>query len=406
MKNYNFSRHEATKDFVKNRRNEILTTITLHRLKQSLNRRIKTIESIPKCYPYINESLSLLYELQKDVDNLPFRRSIFDEQVTFVVANKEYEKSLIKKSMPTKYDYEPSTISISDVNMYKEDLQTHIKYITKVKKTCIENNFKKPLVELIDNRIIFLQKQIQDWDNIKTYDVYSHDTDLQLIERTQQIYKENKKFKNFVRESFDYGILNHPRPKSFMSLMNIMAQTDKKILDDLTNNNTEPITNIIQSMVIIEKHAKQGGSKDQLARAMFNLYNTHIFDEREIDEIISRYISDEANFNIRQLASYELFKNPPEWLQKLIDGDKKIMSEKIIIKEESSLKKKILDEKNKIKKQFLRLTFGKKHRMNDECQNEVFEKQFNAYLDGRYNRLDKDINLQEIEKLLNMVKLL
>ena len=187
--------------------------------------------------------------------------------------------------------------------------------------------------------------------------------------------------------------------------MNILSQTDKERLDKRFDNNTEPITNIIQSMVVVEKHARQGGSKDQLARAMYNLYNTHLFDELELNYIISQYISDEANFNIRRLATYQLFKNPPEWLQKLIDGDNKIMTSQIRIKEESNIKKKILLEKEKIKKQFLKLSYGKRYNMNDELQTQVFEKAFNGYIDGTYTRLDKDINLNELDKLLNMVRM-
>ena len=43
--------------------------------------------------------------------------------------------------------------------------------------------------------------------------------------------------------------------------------------------------------------------------------------------------------------------------------------------------------------------------MNDELQTQVFEKAFNGYIDGTYTRLDKDINLNELDKLLNMVRM-
>uniref|UniRef100_A0AAT9J733 ORF34 n=1 Tax=Nitrosopumilaceae spindle-shaped virus TaxID=3065433 RepID=A0AAT9J733_9VIRU len=410
------TQHNNITMYVENKNNEMFTTITLQKLRRGIKRRLGVISKYPKCYKYINIDTILLKRLQGRIDipdgayfqnknKLDFRHSKFDEQVDFVLNNKEFEKSLLRKSTPTKYDLKPSIISLADVEMHKDVLQSHVRYIEKVKKICTELDFKNDLVDVIDRRIILLENHLEKWNDVKTFDSYSDETDLQLLDRTQQIYKENKKFKDLIETAFSYGIFNHPRPKTFMSLMNILSQTDKERLDKRFDNNTEPITNIIQSMVVVEKHAKQGGSKDQLARAMYNLYNTHLFDELELNYIISQYISDEANFNIRRLATYQLFKNPPEWLQKLIDGDNKIMTSQIRIKEESNVKKKILLEKLKIKKQFLKLSYGKRYNMNDELQTQVFEKSFNGYIDGTYTRLDKDINLNELDKLLNMVRM-
>jgi hypothetical protein len=291
----------------------------------------------------------------------------------------------------------------------------------------------------IEKRIPILETHIKKWNSIKTYDNYSDKTDMQLIQRNGAIHKQNVRFKKFLYYAFNNGINDEPC-SSFIELLGKINQMGKSTLDDCLFTETTiidgeenkvqtesgvkinyqitkridtyelkdlwvTITNMLQSMVIVEKHAKHGGDKNQLARAIFNLYNTHIMEHDELTEIISNYIGQHVFFDIRKLSTHELFRNPPEWLKKILGQDGTIMPDEIIRKKESSIKKEIEKEKQNIKKIFLKLTYGKKRNINDPIQSQYFEKSFNDYINGDgFTRLDQNIELKQLDELLNKVR--
>jgi len=432
--------HEKIVRYTQEKLVQVYTIESIEVLKRGISRRLDKLLEF-ESNDLLKESEGILLFLQSNISNLTVRRSNLDTMIESAQELIISDESFVTNLMSRKYDVNPSIFGVADVEVKKDILQGNIVFLEKVLRRLEKAKLEKKLIAKIIKRIPIIKRQIIQWDDIKTYDSYSDKTEIKLIERTEQIYYENGIFKKFLSHAFGMGLFGYVKPKTFMSLMSTLTQVPKKELENYTfdadigkrfpekdektklpilgkvvwvdtfynvklKGSVDAVINMTQSLVIIEKHTKQGGDRDQLARAMYNLYNTHIFEADELTEIILEYIGDDVYYNIKGLATHELFKNPPDWLKNLIGEDGEVMGKKVRIKQESNLKKDIIKEKHQIKKQFLKLNYGKKRNMTDPIQNQIFEKSFNAYLDGNFSRLNKGIDLTILDGLVNSVRAL
>lgn len=373
-----------------------------------------------------SEELFMDIALVKDFDN---------DINAFIIHDSKYDAMIIHagemildesdfiKDHPLKHSYETSFTSIIDVKNNIDSLVIMVSALEYMIK--VLNLVDVKLVKRMKKKVITVNKEIKKWDNVKTYDSYSSIKDIQVIEKTTVINREKGIFKYFVEHAMTDGFPKYGKQDSFIRLLGIVNQIDyeewknytfdvympstkwnkeSKYISGIVVGDIYPIINMLQSMVIIEKHMKDGGEKDQLARAIYNIYNTHLFETDEITYIMERWVGD-FDYNVRLLSSHELFKNPPKWLQDIIGVDGDVMGEKILVKKENQLKKDIEKEKQSIKKQFLKLNYGRRYNVKDPIQLQYFEKSFNNYLDGGYTRLTA-LNLTRLDELINGIKTL
>ena len=65
----------------------------------------------------------------------------------------------------------------------------------------------------------------------------------------------------------------------------------------------------------------------------------------------------------------------------------------------------LVSEKQSIKKQFLKLNYGRRYNVKDPIQLQYFEKSFNNYFYGGYTILTA-LNLTKLDELINGIKTL
>jgi len=373
-----------------------------------------------------SEELFMDIELVKDFDNDLNAFIIHDSKYDTMIVHAEemiLDESDFIKDHPLKHSYETSFTGIIDVKNNIDSLVIMVNALEYMIK--VLNLVDTKLVKRMKKKVITVNKEIKKWDNVKTYDSYSSIKDIQVIEKTTVINREKGIFKYFVEHAMTDGFPKYGKQDSFIRLLGIVNQIDyeewknytfdvympstkwnkeSKYISGIVVGDIYPIINMLQSMVIIEKHMKDGGEKDQLARAIYNIYNTHLFETDEITYIMERWVGN-FDYNVRLLSSHELFKNPPQWLQNIIGVDGDVMEGKILVKKENQLKKDIEKEKQSIKKQFLKLNYGRRYNVKDPIQLQYFEKSFNNYLDGGYTRLTA-LNLTKLDELINGIKTL
>ena len=209
------------------------------------------------------------------------------------------------KDHPLKHSYETSFTGIIDVKNNIDSLVIMVNALEYMIK--VLNLVDTKLVKRMKKKVITVNKEIKKWDNVKTYDSYSSIKDIQVIEKTTVINREKGIFKYFVEHAMTDGFPKYGKQDSFIRLLGIVNQIDyeewknytfdvympstkwnkeSKYISGIVVGDIYPIINMLQSMVIIEKHMKDGGEKDQLARAIYNIYNTHLFETDEITYIM------------------------------------------------------------------------------------------------------------------------
>ena len=360
----------------------------------------------------------------------------FDRDIrTFTIHDSKYDAMMIQAEEmildesdftgdnPTKYSNKTSFISIVDVKNSIDSLTimvSALEYMTRVL-----NVVDAELTKKLRKKVTAVNSEIKKWDSIKTYDSYSDIKDMQLIEKTVITNRDKGVFKYFVEHAMTDGFSKYGKQDSFIRLLGVVNQIDpeewknytfsvympsseifeeSEYASNVVVDDIYPIIDMLQSMVVIEKHMRNGGEKDQLARAIYNIYNTHLFEAKEITYIMERWVGD-FDYNVRMLSSHELFKNPPQWLQDIIGNDGHLMSQNILARKEGQLKKEIEREKQSIKRQFLKLNYGRRYNAKDVAQSQYSEKSFDSYLHRGYTRL-AELDLTRLDELINGIKTL
>ena len=366
--------------------------------------------------------IELVREFDRDIRTFTIHDSKYD---TMMIQAEEMilDESDFTGDHPTKYSNKTSFISIVDVKNSIDSLTIMVSALEYMAR--VLNVVDAELTKKLRKKVKVVNREIKKWDSIKTYDSYSDIKDMQLIEKTVITNRDKGVFKYFVEHAMTDGFSKYGKQDSFIRLLGVVNQIDpeewknytfsvympsSKIFEEpeyasnVVVDDIYPIINMLQSMVVIEKHMRNGGEKDQLARAIYNIYNTHLFEAKEITYIMERWVGD-FDYNVRMLSSHELFKNPPQWLQDIIGKDGHLMSQNILARKEGQLKKEIEREKQSIKRQFLKLNYGRRYNAKDVAQSQYFEKSFDSYLDGGYTRLT-ELDLTRLDELINGIKTL
>lgn len=280
-----------------------------------------------------------------------------------------------------------------------------------IAKPIVLENLDK-LYEKINENIEYAQSLINQWKEVKYIGEFSNETSLVYTGFRGNAWYDAP-LKEFLRETVGRVFVVKKESilvndmKSLLKLLNTLyADVEYITINEVDQVPKNPLIGIIQQLMLIEMsppdtHYKLSRTlrsmrKARRDRAMFKISNDFQVNSNTIANIFDEY--DLLNYDqgkISFVCGTEMLKDPPTWVKHVIGEKPQNTTTKSQVKEYQK-------ELKRIKREFLKNTFGRKADMNDVKQDILFQTNLDKYNKGEFTRLSK-MNMNEYNKLYNIV---